>query len=46
MPEDHALDIFWRSQEALLRDLFDGRLCIQTAAERLTAMVIPELPPD
>jgi hypothetical protein len=46
MPEAHPLDRFWRSQKALLRDLFDGRLCIQTAAERLTAIVVPEPPPD
>jgi AcrR family transcriptional regulator len=42
MPEEHPLEIFWRSQKALLRDLFDGRLGLQTAAERLTAIVIPE----
>jgi hypothetical protein len=46
MPEEHPLDLFWRSQKALLRELFDGRLCIQTAAERLTAIVVPEPPLD
>jgi hypothetical protein len=46
MAGDDALNISWRSQKALLHDLFDSRLCTQTAAERLTAIVIPEPPRD
>jgi hypothetical protein len=46
MPEEDPLAVLFRSQQAILRDLFDGRLCTQTAAGRLTAVVIPEPPPD
>lgn len=40
------LETSWRDQEAVLSDLFNDQISLKTAAQRLTAIVLPEHPPD
>jgi len=43
---EEEFETLWRNQKAVLRDLFNDKVKPKTAAQKLTAIVLPQPPPD